>query len=206
MAFQKQVKWPIFKSFVNSKDLSIQYLDYGSEYSLQAFDGYFTLECVLDKNPSDTTDLLDFENNYKTNGNKILSQQNQAFASKTLPNGKKLFKREHGIQANVIQGSNTIIFTIPYPWVKLDGVEILNGTILDYCDFYVLDSVTGNYSTIPNYQLNQFGYTTNIRSNYYISESKYDADLYQGMQLKVVYNSVDTKTIGINLKLNEVKS
>lgn len=137
------------------------------------------------------------------NGNLI--QTISPFASKTLANGKKLYKREHGIQAVLNQGSNEIVFTIPYPWVKMVGVEILYGEKLDTCDLIILDSAAGSYSGVPNQQLNQFGYNVNVAEGEYEEESAYDADLYQGMQIKIVYNSQSAKTIGINFNLSEVK-
>lgn len=70
MAGIKQVSWQVFKQFVDNKDLSIQFIEYNSEYSLNAIDGAFAMECVLDKTPTDPTELDDFETNYKPNGNK----------------------------------------------------------------------------------------------------------------------------------------
>jgi hypothetical protein len=126
------------------------------------------------------------------------------FASKVFEN-KKLYKRVTGQQAAVYAGSNTILHTITYPWVKITGIECLGAELLDFVSFYVLDSTTGTYTTVPNFQLNQFGFDVNLRREYYKHESEFDADLYQGMQIKVVYNSVSAKTIGINYILNEVK-
>lgn len=131
------------------------------------------------------------------------------FAAKTMSvNGatKKFYKREHGIQSSVITGANTILFTIPYPWVKITGLEVMGGELLDKCDIMILDSTTGTYSTIPNYMLNQFGFAINVAKGLYEEQNAYDADLYQGMQIKLVYTSISDKTIGINFNLNEVKS
>lgn len=127
------------------------------------------------------------------------------FADKVLQDGKDIFKREHGVQFVLAVGQNDCIFTVPYNWVKIIGVEIINGQSLDYCDFYILDSITGTYSTIPNYQLNQFGYSVNISSDFFQKVNNYEADLYLGMQIKIVYYSQSIKTIGINYNLNEIK-
>jgi len=131
------------------------------------------------------------------------------FAAKTmLVNGvtKKFYKREHGIQAQLNQGSNTILFTIPYPWVKIIGLELLFGEKLDTVDLMILDSTSGTYSGVANYQLNQFGFNVNVAEGEYEEQNAYDADLYQGMQIKIVYNSQSAKTIGINFNLTEVKT
>lgn len=127
-----------------------------------------------------------------------------AFASK-LYGDKALFKRLTGIKQNVVTGNNTFTYTIPYPWVKIIGLEVVNSESLDTVDFEVLDSVNGNYSGTPNLKLNQFGFSLNLKKDFYEHLTNYDADLYQGMQLKFTYNSISDKTIGINFNLNEVK-
>lgn len=65
-----KVNWGELKSFVDDRKLSIQYVDVEGKYFLHAIDGPFSLTCELYKDPSDTTDILDFENNYKPLGNK----------------------------------------------------------------------------------------------------------------------------------------
>lgn len=128
-----------------------------------------------------------------------------AFASKILPDGKKLYKRYWGIQATIGIGENTIVYTIPYPQVKIIGVDILYAEALDTVSLFILDSTTGTYSTIPNYMLNQFGFNVNISKDFFRQESNYDADLFQDMQIKVIYTSQSAKTVGINFNLSEVK-
>jgi len=70
-----KVSWTAFKSFVQARGLSIQFIESSTSYNLIAFDDSFILECFLIKDPSDTTDLLDFENNFKSNGNKQLENK-----------------------------------------------------------------------------------------------------------------------------------
>jgi len=69
-----KIEWSVFKGIIDSKTLSIQYTEDSRFYYLSLFDGPQILECELDKNPSDATDLTDFETNYKANGNKSLWQ------------------------------------------------------------------------------------------------------------------------------------
>lgn len=68
-----KAEWAQFKSFVDTRYLSIQYTEDSKFYYLKAFDRDFVLECLLDKNPTDNTDLLDFETNYKVKGNQSFS-------------------------------------------------------------------------------------------------------------------------------------
>jgi len=126
------------------------------------------------------------------------------FAAKTIGT-KKLYKRVNGVQSAVIVGSTDILFTVPYAWCKITGLELIGAETLDHVSLYILDSTTGTYSTIPNYTLNQFGFNVNPAKDYYNHTSEYDADLYQNMQIKVSYTSISAKTVGINFILNEVK-
>lgn len=202
---QLNVDWAALKAFATSRGLSLQFIALNNMYHIYAIDNLASLCCQIDIESPVNADQTDFETNFKPNGNKPIPQQQQPFASKVLPNGKKLFKREHGIQQTVAVGPNIIIFTVPYSWAKLTGMEILYAEKLDTCDFMVLDSTTGTYSTVPNMQLSQFGFSINIAEFKHEEVSSYDADLYLNMQIKLVYKSVTAKTIGINFTLNEVK-
>lgn len=196
------VKWSDFKSFVNSRILSIQWLDIDGNYYIYATDDSFELECVLPQDGG--SDQSDFETNYKSKGNLVTPKINMAFASKTL-GSKKLYARNTGKQFTLSVGSNDLIYTATYPWVKMIGLECIGGEALDYGELRVYDNASGTYSGVANALLNQFGYTLNIAPNFYRRESPFDADLYAGMVLKITYTSVSAKTIGINYIMNEVK-
>lgn len=127
-----------------------------------------------------------------------------AFAAKTLGT-KSLFKRVVGIRNTLDTGDNTILYTETFPWVKFMAIEVLGGEIGDYVSLYILDTITGSFSGVPSYQLNQFGFTANISKDFYSQKSEFDADIYAGLQIKIVYHSMSAKNIGINFILNEVK-
>lgn len=127
-----------------------------------------------------------------------------AFASKRYGD-KSLFKRLTGIKQTLTEGENQFTYTIPYTWVKIIGIQVVNCDSLDIVDFEVLDSDNGDYSGVPNLTLNQFGFSLNLPKDFYDHVTNYDADLYQGMKLKFTYNTLMPKTIGINFNLNEVK-
>lgn len=128
------------------------------------------------------------------------------FNSKILPDGQKLYSRVHGEEKSLTTGSNTLTFSVPYPTVKMTGIELIGAEFGDKVDFKILDDSSGTYSTIPNHTLNQFGYNVYLSKDYYIRESSYDADLYYGMVVEITYNSVSTKSVYINYLLHEVKS
>lgn len=197
------VAWSVFKGFVNQKQLSVQWIDLVDGYSMKASSDRFELVCSLAKDGND--DVADFEANYKSKGNKAQPVQSAAFASKVLSNGKNLFKREHGAQYVLEAGSNELLFSIPYVWAKIIAVEVIGGETLDFASLYVLDTPVGSFSGIPNYVLNQFGFDLNIAKDYHYRRSEFDADLYLYMTIKIAYNSVSAKTVGINFILNEVK-
>lgn len=204
--------WSNFKSIVNSKGLYIQYYEYNDTYWLYLADGPLVFTCNLYKSAEDTTDLTDFETNYKTtktNKDVIPPITSNSFTAKTLiSNGvvKKLFARNTGMQFAVSAGTNTLTYTATYPWVKILGVECIGAETLDTVDMKVYDNASGTYSGVPNYLLNQFAYSVNVGKDYYIRTSQFDADLYTGMIIQFTYNSVSAKTIGFNLIMNEVKS
>ena len=64
-----KVSWTILKDFFTTRYVPLNYVEFESYYWLKADDINFSLECELDKNQSDTTDLDDFEDNYKSSAN-----------------------------------------------------------------------------------------------------------------------------------------
>lgn len=67
-----RVTWAVLKSFVDARKLSIQWVDMHGHYWLKAFDDIFTLESTINKNIA-SSDLTDFETNYKSLGNKKIN-------------------------------------------------------------------------------------------------------------------------------------
>lgn len=104
---------------------------------------------------------------------------------------------------------------MPYPAAKFNKVEIVGGKEGDYIDLIVYDSLVGIVqqamgvpaeSVTPNLLLNQFGFSVCIGSGVYSDESSYDADLYQDMEISLVYyNTSDSAiTVGVNWTLHEL--
>jgi len=132
------------------------------------------------------------------------------FAQKKTPKGEKLFKRATGVSGGNIpaQTSADIIWANPYTKAKLTGIQVVKGQEGDQIDLYVLDSVTGTYTTQANFVLDQFGFGVYVDQGKSDHKSEYDATIYQGMQIKIVYhNNDDIKTAKpkFNLDLHEVK-
>lgn len=209
-----ETNWTSLKSFATSRSVSIQYVDFNGNYYLAAMDNFFAVQTLISKEDSENEDLIDFETNYKANANKPVTfnssvQSQPAFGSKTiLINGatKKLYARFTGIQSELSTGDNEISHTVTYPWAKVIGIEVINCEALDTASLKVYDNALGSYSGTPNLLLNQFSFDLNLCDNYYQRIAQFDADIYQGMVIKVEYNSISEKTIGINILFNEVKT
>lgn len=58
------VDWIKFKNFVDSRNSDILMIEENNHYHVFTSEGSVELECLIDKNPSDETDLIDFETNY----------------------------------------------------------------------------------------------------------------------------------------------
>lgn len=202
-----EVSYPTLKAFATSRGLSVQDYVEDNTYVIFAIDGQLSLKTRVPKSASDpSSDQTDYETNLKPNANKPLPQAIAAFAAKTLPNGKRLFARNMGLQFALTVGQNTLSYTVTYGWAKLIGAELVNCEALDAINFKVFDNAQGSYSGVANYQLGQFAYSLNTPKDFYARVAPYDADIYQGMVLVIEYTSVSAKTIGVNLILNEVKT
>lgn len=199
-----QVLWAEFKTFVDARSLIIQFRENSEFYFLKSADNWFGLECNLHKT-DDASDVAVFEASYKTAGNKQIVNINSPFASKVY-GAKKLYKRVHGGNQACSNGSNDILYTITYPWVKVTGVEIVGGEIGDTVSFYILDKAVSPIYGVANAVLNQFGYDVNVAKDFYPYKSEFDADAYENLQLKMSYTSISEKTIRFNFIMNEVKS
>ena len=159
---------------------------------------------VLSLNSVDQTDINTAINILKGITAKV-SATNYPFASKNLPDGKKLFRRVHGLSAAVTSTQSSHKFTVPYTLCKITGIEVVSSEAGDFVDFHILDTATGAVTGVANYSLNQFGFSTYLAAGYHRDISNYDADLFAGLQIEIKYTSISSKTVYINLILHEVK-
>lgn len=126
------------------------------------------------------------------------------FASKYIGD-KSLYTRVHGIQSAITVGTNNIDFTVPYAQAKFNALEIVNADVGDKVSLKILDSATGIISTIPFYELNQFGFDIYLPDGFYVRESQYDADLISGLVIRLEYTTAIAKTVKFNVILHELK-
>lgn len=198
--------WDQVKTVVDSKALTVQWLDLSDRYLIHVVDGSFILQCFIHKTV-ESAFCTDFETNYKDVGNTSIQNTNAPFASKRA--GKyKLYQRVHGLDYTFsATGTETIEFTVPYATCKITGLEVFGGELGDTCNFKVHDTSTGTITTVPYYMLNQFGFDVRIAAGQYRHESAYDADLIGDMRLRIEYtnNGTAAKTVGFNIILHELK-
>jgi hypothetical protein len=210
-----KLQWASFKTLLSQNPvLALRSVKGESFYSLTACDqSDIVARCEIN-HQIELEDTEDFESNYLPLANAfkvgVEIAAMPAFANKKLNvNGvqKSLFKRVVGISQAVTQGETEFSWTQSmYPWAKFLGIEVIGGETGDSCSLFVLDTAEGTYSGVPNYPLNQFGFSVNISKDFYKRIAEYDADIYQGLQLKFVYNSVSDKNVYMNFDLNEVRT
>lgn len=205
-----KLNWEPFKNISTLKSLGVHGTEDDENYYLYLVDGPLIFECILAK-ANTNAHLEDFETNYKPIWNKKISVAIESFppfASRLLGE-QQMFKQIRGISQACTQGQNTIVWENPYPQAKLMATEVVGAEIGDTCDVFVLDRDGENELLPPlfgvaNAVLKQFGYSVNVPEKFYRHRSEFPTDIYQGMQIKYVYNSLTAKTIRINLILNEV--
>ena len=136
----------------------------------------------------------------------------EPFASKTLADGSKLYRRKHGQKVLMPASSETeIIFTAPYAHSKINKLEVIDANALDRLDLYVKSpvdpAVAALYGMPADYMLNQFAFDVIVSSLLYSDKSDYDADIYAGFQVVAKYknDTAEDKMVGFNLIYHEVK-
>ncbi len=194
-----------WKSNINTKGLPHFSYIKGDSYILLAIDGIINYIHDLD-----IGDKEDYEASYLLNANKKLGSyyQREPFATKTLQDGKKLFRRKHGYKDTIAAGqSKSKKILVPYGACKINKLEVIAANPLDRIDLRVLDTPTGLLTGVPNYMLNQFGFGVIVSELLYSDKSDYDADLVKDMQVEIVYHNDSTEeiTVGYNVIFHEVK-
>jgi hypothetical protein len=118
-----EVSWDQLRSFVVSRNLSIQWLDINDNYYLRAYDGQFGLSALIPKTDPAGDDQVDFETNFKDAGNKTpfnpVTTQTE-LRDKTL----KIFSASAPVESD---GTVTLLVRIPGTAGSGDGRWVQSG-------------------------------------------------------------------------------
>ena len=124
-----------------------------------------------------------------------------------LPNGSKLFRREHGLKgAPFTAGSESkAVLHVPYTACKITSIELVNAK-----EEYELNFKLGMMIDAENYVIiNQFGFDVNTPNGLFVKDSNYDADLVAGLVVEITAKHEDNAPeVGyrprFNVELHEV--
>lgn len=138
-----QVTWSELKDFVDSRNLSIQWIELFGRYQLIAFDGPFSLETSILKSDPTNDDQLDFETNYKSKGNKQFTTNGHTIIAPTLEYDLDLRNIWKGYKYTATAGSQSFFDEQVTQELKLRGgwYSLLNSNaeIGDYVEFSIID-------------------------------------------------------------------
>jgi len=122
----------------------------------------------------------------------------EAFPSKLLADGRRLYEQTIGIKKDCIIGNNTIVFEIPY-LCKFNEIEFLNTILGERLDFYI----ELKESDEPLFRHGVGSYLPNGK---YTKTGRYDAELSKDMQLRMEYISKESATKFFNITLHMIVS
>jgi hypothetical protein len=131
------------------------------------------------------------------------------FADNTLQDGTKVYRRVHGISlALSANETKELLYTVPYTKAAITGAQVVGGAIGDSVSFKVYDTDAGTISGVPNYMLNQFGFSVYINKDFHSDTCNYYASLIEGLKIGVTFTNslAEAKTVFFNLILHEIKS
>lgn len=127
------------------------------------------------------------------------------FASKELPDGRKIFRRKRGYTTELISGQTVLDVVVPVSVAKINEGELIWFPEGVTCTMQVLDTDTGTISGIPNKVLNEFVTDAVVAKDYFIDKSPYDADVIGGMKIRFIFNYAGApKLVGVNMVFHQI--
>lgn len=190
--------WSNIKSNLISRGVRAQYLSETYKYIVYCLDGDFKIYCEIDKHDTDTTELDDFENNYKANANIALHPTNangepMSCATPFSNSGGYKF-RGLGFSGTATKNTTTNIDYKMTSNRSMNGMKIIckNHVDGDSIIFQVvdLDNTLGYGAGLV---LNQFGtdwYVDESSMNQGIITLPFRTDIYADLYIRFKYNSI----------------
>ena len=189
------IKWLEVKWLVDNRNIELKHIEQSDYYKIYFNDGQNSLECMLAKNTLESTE---FENDYKSNSNKITT------FNTTIP-ADQYSKQMNAVTGNFTSQQTTTLdfkvenfqgenFTSKYLWggeLILDGNEVLG----DYVSFSVIDIDNifgyGNNVTLKTYVIKMF-----IKPNEKTNCKPYAAgQIPVGTYLRCSYTSIGSNDV-----------
>lgn len=143
------VGWTQIKEYADLKSLSIQYVDYNGNYYLSVIEGAFTLETILSQEDPSNADLIDFEDNYKADGNQTVATpiiRNTEVTGTIESNNEYVEIDCNGLATIFVEITGTWTGQIGF-WQSFDGV-FNNMTALWGVNYSLLDNVVINSAEV----------------------------------------------------------
>jgi hypothetical protein len=203
------VEWAELKSFLDTRSISAQYVEFSTKYLIVAIDGPISLNCLLDKkSPTpDPSDQKDFEDNYKTGGNQSYTDSNgiELHRNRAFANTDGLKFRGTGIKGTATKNTVTD-FDYKMPEDRyINGTEtfLQNQEWDDSIKLQVID-IDNILGYGANFVLDEFGKDWNIatdteRQGPYILP--YPALVYKDLYVRMKYDATGI-TNDVKFKIN----
>lgn len=195
-----EVKWQDLKTFIDTRNISVQWISFENKYLVMALDGNFKLICDIDKEETapSGSDQEDFENNYKPNGNQTFSDSTgiPLVRIKAFNNTDDLRFRGTGITGIATKNTST---NIDY---RMPENRFINGADLILKDQEWGDSIKFQVVDIDNLLgygagvvLDEFGTDWQVVSDQQNQGQiiiPYPALVNAGLYIRIVYTSTGT--------------
>lgn len=189
-----EVSWAVFKDFVDSRGVSIQWVELDSTYYLKAFYGPFEVSTNIYKLEPEGSALLEFESSYKLYGNKLVPNIHQALDE---PNGFRF--RGTRIVANSMQVGTTTVDYVVSEERYLTGavVKAYGSGHFDYVEFKVVAPANHPVTGAPvEVVLDTFAPSWGISDDLQLIDL-YKARIYAGLIIRIIYHNTASEAVDV---------
>ena len=194
-----RVTWTELKAFVDQTNASIKYFEFQNRDHIYAYDGDFVMHCRLRLDPADSSDIQDWQDNYKSSANKKFPSQEVSGVQDPKGMRARLTSLcDETVTQNTTQDLDWQIDQLNWLGVNkqsyFDGIEYYakDANIGDCVTFQIVDKDGLVYpaGTI----LEEFGKDWKIFPDTLTTVKLYKAKLIVGMYIRVKYTSTSTTT------------
>lgn len=189
--------WTDFKALAKTKQVGLQYLEWPTRYDIAINEGVFVWTITLSKDDGD--DVIDFENNYKSNSNKSVS------SIKPFADATGFRARFQGFNGTATAGQTTDVdFLIEEERYINGGTLFLYGhSVEDSFSYQVvdIDNVIGYGAGVVLDEFIKDWSVDSEMANQGTYEVQYPARIYAGLYVRIKYVSTGLSDIKIKLNL-----